>query len=45
MSRPKSFKTEAAAQVYAKTHGITNFTLRNLKNPENKEKKLVIVQK
>ena len=43
--RPKSFKTEVAAHTYAKNHGITAFTLKNLKNVESKEKKLVIVPK
>ncbi len=44
-SRPKSFKTEQAAQAYATLKGIKNFTLKNLKNPLSKEKKLVIVPK
>ena len=44
-SRPKSFKTEAAAQAYATLNGIKSFTLKNLKSALSKEKKLVIVPK
>ncbi len=42
-ARPKSFKTEAAAQRWAETHGIKKYSLRNSKNPEAKEKKLFII--
>ena len=44
-ARPKTFTTEAAAQKWAATHGIKEYTLSNSKNPEAKEKKLTIVQK
>lgn len=43
--RPKSFKTEESAKNWAAKMGIKSFELRNLKNPECKEKKLLIVVK
>lgn len=43
--RPKSFKTEESAKVWAAKMGIKSFELRNLKNPEAKEKKLLVVVK
>ncbi len=44
-ARPKSFTSEAQAQAWATKNGVTNFTLKNLKNTESQAKKLVIVQK
>jgi len=43
--RPRTFKTEQAAQAYAKANKITDFELKNLKSADAKLKKLVIVQK
>jgi hypothetical protein len=43
--RPKSFKTEESAKAWAEKKGIKNFTLKNLKNAECKEKKLLIIKK
>lgn len=44
--RPKTFATEEAAKAYADKNGIKNYTLKNLKSPEAKEKKIRIeVQK
>jgi len=42
--RPKSFKSEEAAKVWAKSKGIERFSLKNLRNPESKEKKIIVVQ-
>lgn len=42
-SRPKSFTNETSAKTWATKQGIKNYTLRNLKNPECKEKKLIVV--
>jgi len=42
-SRPKSFKTEEAANNWAKDNKIANYELKNLKNPGNKLKKIVVV--
>jgi hypothetical protein len=44
-TRPKTFKTEQAALAYAKANNIASYILKNLKNPESKSKKLIIVQK
>ncbi|MBW2992634.1 hypothetical protein KY345_05445 [Candidatus Woesearchaeota archaeon] len=43
--RPKTFKTEQAAAAYAKANNIANYILKNLKNQEAKNKKLIIVKK
>lgn len=43
--RPKSFSSEASAKTWAAKMNIKNFELRNLKNPECKEKKLLVVTK
>ena len=44
-ARPKTFKTEESAKTYAEKHGIKNYELENLKNPESETKKIKIVQK
>ena len=44
-SRPKSFKTEEAANKWADVNKIKDYTLRNLKSTANKLKKLIIVKK
>ena len=41
--RPKTFKTEAAAEAWAKEQGYDNFRLENMKSPEAKEKKIRVV--
>lgn len=43
--RPKTFTSEASARAWAAKMNIKNFELRNLKNPECKEKKLLVVEK
>jgi hypothetical protein len=40
--RPKTFKTDESAKAYAEKNGIKNYTLRNLRSPEAKVKKLRI---
>ena len=40
--RPKTFKSEQAANDYATKNGITSFTLENLKTPENSVMKIRI---
>ena len=45
ISRPKSFKTEESAKLWAESKGIKEFTLRNLRSPEAREKKLIVVKK
>ena len=45
VSRPKTFKTEAAANAYAKANKIENYILKNLKSSEAKTKKLKIIAK
>lgn len=42
-NRPKTFKTKEALDKWAKENKITNYTIENLKSPENKEQKLRIV--
>ncbi|HZX12081.1 MAG TPA: hypothetical protein VFE88_01355 [Candidatus Nanoarchaeia archaeon] len=42
--RPKSFKSEDAVRRWAEARGMKKYTLKNLKNPEAKQKKLVIVR-
>ena len=44
-SRPKTFKTEEAAHAYAKSQGIKDYSLENLKSSEAKTKKLRIVKR
>lgn len=44
-SRPKSFKSEEAAKKWAEANKITNYTLKNLKSPESKTKKIVVIKK
>ncbi|MFT4311630.1 MAG: hypothetical protein ACMXYF_00175 [Candidatus Woesearchaeota archaeon] len=41
--RPKTFKTEQAAQDYAKKQGIKKFTLVNLRSDASSEKKIRVV--
>ncbi len=43
-SRPKSFKTEEAAKKWAEANKITSYTLKNLKSPESKTKKIIVVK-
>ncbi|MFH1641655.1 MAG: hypothetical protein ABIC04_02030 [Nanoarchaeota archaeon] len=43
-SRPKSFKSEEAANKWADNNKVKDYSLKNLKNTENKTKKIVIVQ-
>ncbi len=43
MARPKTFKTEEAAQKWAKENGLEHFTVENLKSPEAATKKLRII--
>ena len=40
--RPKTFKTEESAKKWAENNNIKNYELINLKNPENKLKKIKI---
>ncbi|MBT4824490.1 hypothetical protein HN695_03755 [Candidatus Woesearchaeota archaeon] len=40
--RPKTFVSKTAADVYAKKHGLKNYTLENLKSPESKAQKIRI---
>ncbi len=40
--RPKTFKSETAAKIYAEKMGIKDYVLRNLKFEGNKEKKIRI---
>ncbi len=41
--RPKSFTNETSAKNWAEKQGIQKYTIKNLKNPEARDKKLVIV--
>ena len=43
--RPKSFSSEASARAWAAKMGIKSFELKNFKNPECKEKKIIIITK
>ncbi len=43
--RPKTFKSEQAANEYAKKHDIKSYILENLKSPESRRKKIRIVMK
>jgi hypothetical protein len=42
--RPKTFKSEQAAAAYAKLKKIDSYVLKNIKNPEAKGKKIIIVK-
>ncbi|MFH0979120.1 MAG: hypothetical protein V1837_07530 [Candidatus Woesearchaeota archaeon] len=42
-SRPKTFKTEDAANKWAEQKGLKNFTLVNLKNEESSTKEIKVV--
>jgi hypothetical protein len=44
-TRPKSFKTEAAAKKWAEENKVKSYELKNLKSSENSIKKLVIIEK
>jgi len=39
----KTFKTEDSAKIYADKQGIKKYTLKNLKSPESKVKKIKII--
>ena len=41
--RPKTFKSEELAKVYAEKQGIKKYSLENLKSAESSEKKLRII--
>jgi hypothetical protein len=43
--RPKTFKNEQTAAAYAKTNKIDSYILKNIKSPEAKGKKIIIVRK
>ena len=43
--RPKTFKTEEAANKYAEANKIKSYTLENIKSPESKTKKIRILKK
>ena len=43
--RPKTFKSEEAAKVYAEKHGIKHYELENMKFASSKTKKIRILQK
>jgi len=42
-SRPKTFKTEQAAKLWADKKGIKSYRLVNLKSPESSTKKIRVV--
>lgn len=42
--RPKTFKTEDAANTWAEKQGIKKFSLENLKSPESAEQKIRVVE-
>jgi hypothetical protein len=42
--RPKSFKSEEAAKNWATANKITNYSLKNLKSPESRIKKIVVIK-
>lgn len=44
-NRPKSFKTEEAAKKWAESNKISDYSLKNLKSPENKAKKIIVIKK
>ena len=41
--RPKTFKSEESAKAYAEKKGIKKYSMKNLKSPESKVKKIKIV--
>lgn len=41
--RPRTFKTEEAANAWAKQKGVSSYRLENMKNEDSKQKKLRIV--
>ncbi len=43
-TRPKTFKTEASANAYAKKQGIKKYKLVNIKSKESSKKKIKIVK-
>lgn len=43
-TRAKSFRTEEAANKWAEANKITSYILKNLKSPESKKKKIIIVK-
>lgn len=43
--RPKTFKSEQSAMAYAKANNIANFLLKNIKNPDSKKKKILLIKK
>jgi len=43
--RPKTFKTEEAANKYAEANKIKSYILENIKSPESKTKKIRIIKK
>jgi hypothetical protein len=42
--RQKSFKTEEAANKWAEKKGLSEYRLKNLKSPEAKSKKILIIK-
>ena len=42
-ARPRTFKSEAIANAYAKKQGLENYKLENLKNTDTKDKKYRII--
>lgn len=42
-ARPKTFKTEEAANKWAKEQGFTDYKLKNLKSTESSEKKIQVI--
>ena len=42
--RAKSFKSEESVKAYAEKQGIKEYTIKNLKSPESKVKKLILVK-
>ncbi len=43
--RPKTFKTEAAADAWAKANKIDKFELKNTKSTESSTKKIKVISK
>jgi hypothetical protein len=44
-TRPKTFGSEQSAAAYAKAHKIDSYVLKNIRSPEAKDKKILIVRK
>jgi|TARA_B100001971_G_C17979053_1_gene426389 hypothetical protein len=42
--RAKSFKSEESAKAHAEKLGFKEYTIKNLRNPEAKVKKLIVVK-